>query len=231
MTLLFLIYMGTITKHSGALIDGVTITKMDGILIHYRDSGIAVERVMCRLAVARIDFDDGTSEEFDRPTTIVVTEDRNLVEGLVFLGTVDAISLWGGVAAQDLGRNSVDKKLRERAVKLGGCVVLTTDITSSLGGASGNAEVYGIAKTLPAAKQMAEHFLEDNRFLSSKLLSAMKHNDGGMDLEYKARNRGYPRYYDVRRAMFRFVPGNENEPEILLATKKGGWVPFEEWGE
>ena len=231
MTLLFLIYMGTLTKHSGALIEGVTITKVDGNLIYYRMSGSEVERVLSRLAVARIDFDDGTSEEFDRPTTIVVTEDRNLVEGLVFLGTVDAVSLWGGVVAQDLGRNSVDKKLREQAVKLGGCAVLTTRVTSSLGGASGNAEVYGTAMTLAAAKRMAEFFLEENRFLSSKLVSALKHNDGGLDLEYKARNRGYPKYYDVRRAMFRFVPGNESGPEILLATKKGDWVSFGEWGE
>lgn len=218
----------TITKHSGLLIDDVQIKKVDGRLVYYQKNGSSVERVMSRMAIAKIEFQDGTVEVFDKPTDVIVTDDKNVIEGLVFLGEVEAISLWGGISAQDLGRNKVDKKLKARAMRLGGCVILA-DVTSSFGGASGKAKVYGTHLSYSAARNFAEGYLAQRRFLTIKLISAKRSPDTDFTLEYKARNRGTPKYYKVKKALFEFKAEDEGEFKSYFAGKDGEWVPTDEW--
>lgn len=66
--------------------------------------------------------------------TVRVTSQIEIIEKCIYLGQVNASSIWGGYALTGLGFESAMNELKNKVAEMGGNVLLTQIVSNTLGG-------------------------------------------------------------------------------------------------
>lgn len=141
-------------KHSGETID-VKIVKVNEFTINYKYPGEDAEQTIGKLAVAKIVYGSGRSEEISEKVTISSKEDWEKVQILedkaqiIGLKKMDEIrgktsGMFGFHTAGSADKKAT-KKLKEAAAEMGAPFILMTSDNDSRAGANGGAN-QGIKK-------------------------------------------------------------------------------------
>jgi hypothetical protein len=73
---------------------------------------------------------------------VQTTNNPARVKGCNFQGDVDSSSNWGGFAGTGLGHDNALKELKNKAGKLGGNIILFSNVSNTMGGTRMSGEVY-----------------------------------------------------------------------------------------
>ncbi|MFC2151230.1 hypothetical protein ACFLSE_01770 [Bacteroidota bacterium] len=120
----------------------VEVRNISSSTVRYSELGSEETITVERKQIQKIIFSNGRKEVFNKPVmmmveegdwkTVIVTDQKNDVEGLYELGKVDAKSSAGSRSAKS-AKNSAHIRLQKKAANLGGMIVLITK-EESIGG-------------------------------------------------------------------------------------------------
>lgn len=132
---------GTIEKHSGKVLENVTIHKVTGESVFYQlpDENAVIS--MSILIVKKITFDSGRVEEYELRDEIIFIESMDLARGLIELGDDRGYSLFYGVVAEQ-GKDSAVRDFVENAPKIGGNIIMVTESGAYWSGSRAKARIY-----------------------------------------------------------------------------------------